>query len=63
MARKPKRSHRAYKKWAPSVKIIRTKYIIIGRATVNLIINTLYSRTNYSSRLKKSESGKKILLF
>ena len=29
MARKPKRSHQAYKEWAPSVKIIRTKYIII----------------------------------
>ena len=32
---------------------------INGRVTVNLIINTLDSRSNYSSRLKKSESGKK----
>ena len=66
MARKPKsRSHRAYKEWAPSVKIIRTKYYqnthgkINGRATVNLIINILDSHTNHSSRLKKVKMTKK----
>ena len=32
---------------------------INGRATVNLIINILDSRTNYSSRLKKAKVTKK----
>ena len=40
MARKPKGSHRAYKEWAPSVKLVEQNIIIItpaqiyGRATV-----------------------------
>ena len=60
MAKKPKRSHRAYKEWAPSVRELEQNIIIIthgeinGRATVNLKINILDSRTNHSSRLKKS---------
>ena len=54
MARKPKRSHRAYKEWAPSVVII-THGKIDGRATVNLKINILDSRTDHSSRLKKAK--------
>ena len=42
MARKPKRNHRAYKEWAPSVRKLEPNIIIIthgkitGRATVNL---------------------------
>ena len=41
MARKPKRSHRAYKEWAPSEQniIIIAHGKINGRATVNLKIN------------------------
>ena len=54
MARKPKRSHRAYKEWAPSVVII-THGKIDGRATVNLKINILDSRTDHSPRLKKAK--------
>ena len=57
MARKPKRSHRAYKEWAPSVVII-THGKIDGRATVNLKINILDSRTDHSSGLKKAKSEK-----
>ena len=61
MARKPKRSQRAYKEWAPSVRLLEQNIIIIthgkinGRATVNLKISTLDSRTNHSSRLKKAK--------
>ena len=55
MARKPKRSHRAYKEWAPSVRQLEQNIIIIthgkinGRATVNLKnMILLYSGTkNY----------------
>ena len=54
MARKPKRSHRAYKEWVPSVVII-THGKIDGRATVNLKINILDSRTDHSSGLKKAK--------
>ena len=49
MARKPKRSHRAYKEWAPSVRELEQNIIIIthgkinGRATVNLKISILDS--------------------
>ena len=45
MARKPKRSQRAYKEWAPSVTLLKQNIIIIthgkinGRATVNLKIS------------------------
>ena len=44
MVRKPKKSHYAYKEWAPSVKLLRQNIIRIihsninGRATVNLKI-------------------------
>ena len=59
--RKAKRSHQAYKEWAPSVRYLEQNIIIIthgkinGRATVNLKINILDSRTNHSSRLKKAK--------
>ena len=60
MARKPKRSHRADKEWAPSVRQLEQNIIIIthgkingSRATVNLKISILDSCTNHSSRLKK----------
>ena len=65
MARKPMRSHQAYKEWATSVRQLEQNIIIIthgkisGRATVNLKINILDSRTNHSSWLKKSEMAKK----
>ena len=42
MARKPKRNHRAYREWAPSVRKLEQNIIIIangkinGRAAVNL---------------------------
>ena len=62
MARKPKRSHRAYKEWAPSVRSFLEQNIIIithgkinGRATVNLKISILDSRIYHSSRLKKAK--------
>ena len=62
MARKLKRSHRAYKEWAPSVRKLEQNIIIIthgkinGRATVNLKISILDSRTNHSSRLRKANN-------
>ena len=61
MARKPKRSHRAYKEWAPSVRQLEQNIIIIthgkinGRATVNLKINILDSRTNHSVLLVRDK--------
>ena len=35
MARKPKESHRAYKEWAPSVKLVEQNIIIITHAQIN----------------------------
>ena len=61
MARKPKRRHRAYKEWAPSVRQLEQNMVIIthgkinGRAAVNLKINILDSSTNHISRLKKAK--------
>ena len=63
MARKPKRNHRAYKEWAPSVRKLEQNIIIIthgkinSRATINLKISILDSRTNH--RLSKATSGEK----
>ena len=66
MPKKSKRSHRAFKEGAPSVKQLEQNVIIIthgkinGKATVNLITNIILdSRTNYSSRLKKAKVTKK----
>ena len=56
-----KRSHRAYKEWAPSVRWLEQNIIIIThgkinrRATVNLKINILESSTKHSFRLKKAK--------
>ena len=59
MARKPKGSHRAYKEWAPSVKVTGTKYYNSytwdqnGRATTNLKIYYMYY--NNHSEAKKGK--------
>ena len=63
MARKPKKSHYAYKEWAPSVKLLRQNIIKIihsninGRGTVNLKIYLII--VLIIVRLKKAK-GKKI---
>ena len=36
MARKPKRSHRAYKEWVPSVRSLDQSFIIITHAWENM---------------------------
>ena len=36
MARKPKRSHRAYKEWVPSVRKLEQSFIIITHAWENM---------------------------
>ena len=62
MARKPKKSHWAYKEWAPSVKLLQQNIIRIihsninSRATVNLKIYQII--VLIIVRLKKAK-GKK----
>ena len=62
MARKPKGSHRPYKEWAPSVKLLQQNInriidaIINGRAIVNLKVYQIV--VLIIVRLKKSERKK-----
>ena len=63
MARKSKKSHQAYKEWAPSVKLLQQNIIRIihsninGRGTVNLKIYQII--VLIIVRLKKAK-GKKL---